>query len=175
MDLASSICLPRNPRCLICPVQAHCKAYELGLQEERPLLPVKKVTPHYTVTAAVIQQNGLVLIAQRPTSGLLGGLWEFPGGKLESGETLSTCLQREIQEELGCLIEVGEPFGQYQHAYTHFRISLHAFLCRIVDGQPSSLEAQQIAWVARKDLGQYPMGKVDRQISARLIGDGAEG
>lgn len=175
MDLASSICVPRIPRCLICPIQTICQAYALGVQEERPLLQVKKPTPHYVVTAAVIQQNGLVLIAQRPSTGLLGGLWEFPGGKVETDESLSACLQREIEEELGCRIEVGEPFGQYQHAYTHFRISLHAFLCQVVAGEPQALEAQQIAWVAPSDLGQYPMGKVDRQISERLMRDGRDG
>ena len=175
MDLASSICLPRNPRCLICPIQTICLAYGLNLQEERPLLPVKKPTPHFTVTAAIIQQNGFVLIAQRPSKGLLGGLWEFPGGKVETDESLSDCLVREIEEELGCCIEVGEPFGQYQHAYTHFRISLHAFLCHIIAGEPQALEAQQIAWVALQNLGEYPMGKVDRQISERLMGHGKDG
>lgn len=169
MDLGASICLPRNPRCLICPLQTICKAFALGLQEERPVLPKKKTSPHFIVTAAVIQQNGQVLIAQRPSSGLLGGLWEFPGGKVEAEETLADCLMREIKEELDCQISVRQPFGQYEHAYTHFSITLHAFLCQIVSGNPRALEAQQIAWVSPRDLPEYPMGKVDRQISERLI------
>ncbi|OJX40864.1 MAG: A/G-specific adenine glycosylase [Chloroflexi bacterium 44-23] len=168
MDLASSICLPRSPRCLICPLKTLCQAYALGVQEERPILPARKMTPHYVVTAAIIQQDGLVLLAQRPSNGLLGSLWEFPGGKVEMSESLTDCLKREIEEELNCTISVDEPFGVYQHAYTHFRITLHAFLCRITAGEAQPMEAQQIVWVSPRELAQYPMGKVDRQISVRL-------
>lgn len=168
MDLAASICLPRNPHCQECPLKTFCRAYALGVQSQRPVLPVKEPVPHYVVTAAVILQNEQVLIAQRPANGLLGGMWEFPGGKVEPGESLVDCLTREIEEELGCHIRVGETFGEYQHAYTHFRINLHAFLCRVEAGEPQAKEAQQIAWVSAQNLRQYPMGKVDRQISLRL-------
>jgi A/G-specific adenine glycosylase len=99
------------------------------VQELRPVLERRPTLPHYTVTAAVIQREGEVLIARRPLNGLLGGLWEFPGGKLQEGEGLSDCLKREICEELLADIQVGEPFGIYRHAFTHFRITLHAFRC----------------------------------------------
>jgi A/G-specific adenine glycosylase len=100
MDLASSICTPRSPTCLICPIRDFCEAQQLGIQEERPVLEAKAPVPHYTVTAAVIQRGGEVLIARRPASGLLGGMWEFPGGKVEPGEELPQTLRREIREEL---------------------------------------------------------------------------
>ncbi|MHB8133743.1 MAG: A/G-specific adenine glycosylase [Anaerolineaceae bacterium] len=168
MDLGASYCSPRNPRCMICPIHKLCQAYSLGLQEQRPIMPHKEQIPHYVVTAAIIIRDGKVLIAQRPNSGLLGGMWEFPGGKMNDGETLVQCLEREIKEELDCNISVGEEFGVYQHAFTHFRITLHAFLCIVVNGVPSPIEANQIAWVKSSDLSNYPMGKVDRQISQRL-------
>ena len=174
MDLSSAICLPRNPRCLICPLQTHCRAFALGVQAERPLLPKKAITPHYIVTAAVIERNGLVLIAQRPQDKLLGGLWEFPGGKQEEGESLPAALMREIEEELNCRVEVGEAFGIYRHAYTHFRITLHAFRCRLSAGEPVAVEASQLAWVLPANLPDYPMGKVDRQIANKLINEGNE-
>ena len=168
MDLGASLCLPRNPACLLCPLKKLCKARALGIQEQRPVLKPKAVVPHYTVTAAVLRRDGKVLLAKRPSKGLLGGMWEFPGGKVENGETLEACLGREIREELGAEIQVGAAFGVYRHAYTHFRITLHAFLCELTDGVPGPVEAAELAWVLPAELGNYPMGKVDRQIAGRL-------
>jgi A/G-specific adenine glycosylase len=129
MDLGSAICTPRAPDCPLCPVAEACQARILGIQEQRPVLEARPETPHYLVTAAVIRRGSEVLIAQRPPEGLLGGLWEFPGGKLKAGEDLAGCLQREIREELGVEIEVGGWLGVFRHAYTHFRVTLHAFQC----------------------------------------------
>ena len=168
MDLGASLCLPRKPICMLCPFNELCKARALGLQEQRPVFKPKAEVPHYTVTAAVLQRGGKILLAKRPSKGLLGGMWEFPGGKVENGETLESCLAREIQEELGSQIHIGETFGIYRHAYTHFRITLHAFLCELKAGEPKPVEATELAWVVPRDLSKYPMGKVDRQIARRL-------
>jgi A/G-specific adenine glycosylase len=168
MDLGAMVCLPRQPACPLCPLRGLCQAYAGGFQEQRPVLKSKPEVPHYTVTAAVLLRNGKVLLAKRPSPGLLGGLWEFPGGKVEAQETLADCLGREIREELGARIRVGQPLGVFRHAYTHFRITLHAFLCELVDGEPRPLQAAELAWVALPDLGEYPMGKVDRLIARRL-------
>jgi len=168
MDLGSAVCTPHNPACLICPLNAHCRAYQLGIQELRPVLDQKAPVPHYTVTAAIIHRDGQVLLARRPSKGLLGGLWEFPGGKLEAGESLPQGLEREIREELGVGIRVGQPFGVYQHAYTHFKVTLHAFFCRLQAGEPQALHASELAWAAPSTLETYPMGKIDRQIARRL-------
>jgi len=168
MDLGASICLPRSPHCVVCPLKKQCLSLLMGVQEQRPILPQKKKIPHYIVTAAIIRKDNTVLIAKRPGTGLLAGMWEFPGGKKEAEETLEQSIIREIQEELNCLIEVGEPFGIYQHAFTHFRITLHAFFCKIIAGEPFPVEANQIEWVDVSCLQDYPMGKVDRQISKNL-------
>jgi len=171
MDLGATICLPKNPVCQQCPIAAFCRARKLGVQDERPVkLPRKKV-PHLTVTAAVISRRGQVLLAQRPKTGLLGGMWEFPGGTLEEKDAdLQACLRREILEELGVNLDVHAPFGVYQHAYTHFKITLHAFLCSLPQGEtPENLENDDLRWVGVNDLGEFPMGKVDRQIAERLI------
>jgi len=168
MDLGATICLPRNPVCLACPLMDLCKARLGGIQEQRPVLKPRGKTPHYTVTAAVLQRDGRVLLAKRPSRGLLGGMWEFPGGKVEAGETLEACLGREIREETGVEIRVAEAFGIYQHAYTHFSITLHAFRCELMAGEPRPIEAVELAWVEPAHLGDYPMGKVDRLIARRL-------
>jgi A/G-specific adenine glycosylase len=98
----------------------------------------------------------------------LGGLWEFPGGKLESGETLPEGLQREIMEELGVTIAVGQDFGIYQHGYTHFKVTLHAFCCRLLEGEPQALHASEIRWALPEALTSFPMGKIDRKIAGRI-------
>jgi A/G-specific adenine glycosylase len=142
----------------------------LGLQEQRPVTVAKPSTPHYTVTAAVIRQDGKILIAQRPPNGLLGGMWEFPGGKLQPGEDLASCLQREIKEELCLEVQVGGSLGVYKHAYTHFRVTLHAFACALAGGdQPQLQEHTAIKWITPADLAGYPMGKIDRQIANQII------
>jgi len=168
MELGALICTPRQPRCDACPISALCTAYSLGIQEERPVKEPKPALPHYLVSSAVIQQDHQVLIAQRPPAGLLGGMWEFPGGKVEPGEDLVEGLKREICEELGVDIRVGASLGVYQHAYTHFRVTLHAFLCELNGSMPQSLYHDQIKWSRVASLNEYPMGKIDRQISNAL-------
>jgi A/G-specific adenine glycosylase len=172
MDLGASLCLPRNPQCQICPLRTNCKARKVGTQQVRPVLKQKPAIPHFVVTAAVIIRRGKVLLAQRPADKLLGGMWEFPGGKVEKGETLEACLRREILEELGTTIRVGKSLGVYKHAYTHFRITVHAFCCELAGTEPRPLEVASIAWVHLNKLVNYPMGKVDRLIARRIGEDG---
>lgn len=168
MDLGATVCTPRKPNCDLCPVADFCQARKAGIQEQRPVRKPKTDSPHYTVTAAVIQHNGQVLIAQRPQKGLLGGMWEFPGGKLKPGESLHAGLKREIREELGVHIEIGEYLGVYEHAYSHFRVTLHAFRSTLAAGEPQRLEHADLQWCPLDELSAYPMGKIDRQIANAL-------
>jgi A/G-specific adenine glycosylase len=168
MDLGATICAPRNPICARCPVNKQCAAQKVGAQNERPITKKKAAVPHYAVAAGIIRQGGRVLIAQRPAHKLLGGLWEFPGGKREAGETLPECLQRELKEELGITVTVGEQRATLKHAFTHFKITLHVFEAVWVAGQPRAIEVAAFKWVWPNQLKNYPMGKTDRAI-ARLI------
>jgi A/G-specific adenine glycosylase len=168
MDLGASICIPQKPACLLCPLSTVCQALALGVQEQRPVMAEKKPVPHLTVTAAVIRRGGLLLITRRKKDGLLGGMWEFPGGKCEKNESLPHCLEREIQEELGVRIRVGSELGVFRHAYTHFKVTLHAFHCQLMEGEPQPLDADELRWVEITGLSAYPMGKIDRRISLTL-------
>jgi A/G-specific adenine glycosylase len=168
MDLGALICTPRSPACPRCPLEPFCASRVLGIQNERPVASPRRETPHFIVTAAVTLRDRLVLIARRPEAGLLGGLWEFPGGKLQEGEDLPACLKREILEELGVEVRVSERLGVYKHAYTHFRVTLHAFFCELVDGEPRPIQASAVSWTTLERLNQYPMGKIDRQIAKDL-------
>ena len=168
MDLGALICTARQPACDSCPLASICQAHLLGLEKRLPVPKERPAVPHYTVTAAIIFRRGRALITRRPQGGLLGGMWEFPGGKAQPSEELSACLQRELREELGVEVSVGEIFGVYRHAYTHFRITLHAFCCTLKHVKPQPLQVDEIRWVKPSELSAYPMGKVDRQIATRL-------
>jgi A/G-specific adenine glycosylase len=168
MDLGAVVCLPQNPQCGVCPLTQLCQSLQAGTQDDYPVMEKREKVPHYTVTAAVMRRNGQVLIAQRSEDALLGGMWEYPGGKQEPGESLENCLKREIKEELGVTIQVGAQIGVFRHAYTHFKVTLHAFESRISGGEPHLNDHQALAWASLEDLDAYPMGKIDRQISRRL-------
>lgn len=169
MELGQTVCQPATPDCHLCPLADLCLARARGTQLERPVRPPRKRAPHYDVTAGVIwAADGRFLIAQRPLDGLLGGLWEFPGGKQEPGESLEETLAREIQEELAMAIEVGRPLTTIKHAYTHFRITLHAFHARHSGGRPQNLGVADHAWVTLADLARYPFAVTDQKIIAAL-------
>lgn len=168
MDLGAVICTPRSPSCGICPVAWGCLALARGRVGSRPVRTARGKAPHRDVTAGVMRRGGRVLIDRRPEGKLLGGLWEFPGGKREEGESLKACLRRELREELGIVARVGPELGVFRHAYTHFRVTVYAFECTIRKGEPRAIESEEIRWVAPRDLAGYPMGKVDRAI-ARLL------
>lgn len=169
MELGALICTPQNPRCAECPWQAACRAYALGIAESLPRRRARATLPHVTVTAGVIRRaDGRVLIAQRKLDAMLGGLWEFPGGKCQDGETLPECLCREVREELGITIAVERPLVTLRHGYTHFRITLHVFVCHWVAGEPQALACADWRWVTPEELAAYAFPATDRKIVALL-------
>lgn len=169
MELGRTVCKPRAPLCGACPIQAHCLAYARGTQAERPVKAARPATPHYDVAAGIIRRDdGRILIAQRPPEGLLGGLWEFPGGKREEGETMPECLQRELREELAIEVTVGTLFIKVKHAFTHFKITLHAYECVYAGGTPQKLGVHDFVWVTEDEFARYSFGKADREVIAAL-------
>ena len=168
MDLGAVICTPRNPACARCPLNGVCCAFKNDLQSSLPVKKAKPPIPHYTVTAGILMDGGQVLIARRPPGSLLGGLWEFPGGKVEPGETRPQALARELQEELGITVLVGDEFGTYTHAYTHFRVTLHAYHVAAPGRAITPIQPSEVRWVSIAELETYPMGKIDRLISRDL-------
>lgn len=172
MELGAMVCTPQSPRCGECPWRAACRAYALGIQETLPRRRTRTPLPHVTVTAGVIRgADGRVLIAQRRPDAMLGGLWEFPGGKCQDGETLAECLCREVREELGITIAVEHPLTTLRHSYTHFRITLHVFACRLVAGEPQALACADWRWAALEELAAYAFPATDRKI-VRLLQQG---
>jgi len=170
MDLGATICLPKNPRCLLCPLMEICEARANGTQEQRPVLKPKKETPHFTHAAGVIVRrignppHDEFLLAKRPSKGLLGGMWEFPNGRVD-GEPVEE-LESALEAGYRLKVQTGEALGTVQHAYTHFSVTVHAFHCELV----SKPDNESLKWVKLEELDDYPMGKVDRQIARVLSG-----
>lgn len=168
MDLGATVCVPRGPRCPACPLRRLCLAREHGEQEGLPLKIRRRPIPHYDVPVAVIRRGGRVLIDQRKPEGFLGGLWEFPGGKPDAGESLQECLRREVREELGIEVKVLCLLTTARHAYTHFRVTLHAFECRHERGRPQAIECARWKWATLAELDDYAFPKGSHKIIAAL-------
>ena len=169
MELGALVCLPRNPKCSECPLQSVCAASAEGAPEKYPAAAEKRKIPHLTVGAAVtVNRKGEVLIARRKQDDMLGGLWEFPGGKQEPGETIQECVARELQEELGIKTVVGKHVTTVKHAYSHFKMTMHVYYARIISGRPRTIHCADYAWVKIPDLGKFAYSKADLQVISEL-------
>ncbi|MEL6160572.1 MAG: A/G-specific adenine glycosylase [Cyanobacteria bacterium J06623_5] len=165
MDLGATLCTRHNPACLLCPWQHRCAAYNQNAVTDFPMTESRKPLPHKQIGVAVITDaDGKILIDRRKQEGLLGGLWEFPGGKIEPGESQEDCVKREIQEELGIDIEVGSKLIAIDHAYTHFKVTLNVFNCRHLSGDPQPIECDEVKWVTLAEIDEYPFPKANGQI-----------
>lgn len=169
MELGATVCLPKNPQCGTCPLAAACLGHKSGRPTDYPVKAPKKKVPHIVVGAAVvINRKGEVLIAQRRDQDMLGGLWEFPGGKQEMGETIRQCITRELKEELGINVEVGGFLVTVKHAYSHFTMELHTYFAKIKSGRPRPLHCQDYQWLEISDLRKVPYSKADLKIIEAL-------
>ena len=167
MELGALVCRSRNPQCLACPVREFCRAAREGTQELIPRprsLRLEKIE----AVVAVIEKDGRILIQKRPAGGLLGDLWEFPGGKVEPGESLTAALRREVREELGVKIEDIRRLTTVQHAYTHFQVTLHAFTCKIRD--PHFKTGPRHRWITLASIRKYPLPSGSVKIVDFLAG-----
>jgi A/G-specific adenine glycosylase len=171
MDLGSSICTPRSPGCDQCPVIGLCVARRNGTIDLRPGRKERGTVPHRDIGAALVWRDRRILIARRPERGLLGGLWEFPGGKVEAGETPAQAARREVREELGVEAEVIGMADTVAHAFSHFRITLHLYHARWLAGGPSPgrTGTESPRWVLPEELGRYAFPAANRTIIRRLV------
>jgi A/G-specific adenine glycosylase len=168
MDLGATICIPRDPQCGACPLTEACLGYQQGRPERYPLRVPRGPLPHHDIAVGLIWRGDQLLISKRHTDDLLGGLWELPGGKQESGETLEECLVREVREELGVEIAVGDFLMAVPHAYTHFRVTLHVFHCHYLSGQPQALGCADWRWVRLDELDDFAFPAANRRILTAL-------
>ncbi len=165
MDLGATICKAKNPGCDTCPINAHCHAKASGLQDVLPVTRKRPTIPHRQATAALLRdRDDRILVVQRPEEGLLGSLWKLPGGFVQGSESVEVSLRQSVKEELGIQIRVGAHLASVNHAYTHFRISLHAYGGHLLKGTPKALTCQGWRWATADELLQMPLSKIDRMI-----------
>jgi A/G-specific adenine glycosylase len=170
MELGANVCSVRAPECKTCPLKSLCMAR--AKLADPGVLPRRKkssLLPHYDIAAGIIKRQGKILITQRPHVGMLGGLWEFPGGKQEEGESLEACLAREIREELAIDIRVGDLFETVKHSYSHFRITLHAFSCTLSRGRIRKLGVAAFRWITPCEFSKFAFPKADRVIIEKIL------
>lgn len=164
MELGAAVCHPKRPECKTCPVAALCLANTRGTQGQRPVRRTKRPTPHKEIVVAAIRKNGRYLLGKRPENGLLGGLWEFPGGKVEPGEDHQSALVREVREELGVEIAVGGLVATVKHAYSHFKVTLNVYACRHVSGTPCPNAHTHLKWVAPSRFHEFAFPKANHKF-----------
>ncbi|MEE2876552.1 MAG: A/G-specific adenine glycosylase [Candidatus Neomarinimicrobiota bacterium] len=164
MELGSEVCRNSKPRCSVCPLVRFCQSKQDGTVSDFPVKSARKPRPHRTIVAAIIWREGRFLIQKRPDDGLLGGLWEFPGGKVEKGESLSDALIREIHEETGLLVKEGKKVGKVNHAYTHFSITLHLYHCRLLNGSIFHSDSKLCRWISPVERSQFAFPRANHKL-----------
>jgi A/G-specific adenine glycosylase len=172
MELGALICTPRRPRCGECPISSHCRANrELNDPSVLPVRLPRRPLPHHDIVVGLVWKKDRVLIDRRKMEGMLGGLWEFPGGKIQEGETHAAALERELREELAIETEIGDYFMKVDHSYTHFRITLFAYHCRHLTGEPQAIACEAWRWVRLQDLRRYAFPTANRRIIESLLSE----
>ncbi|MHA2620113.1 MAG: A/G-specific adenine glycosylase [bacterium JZ-2024 1] len=165
MELGATVCKPRAPLCASCPVSRWCKAFAEGHPEKYPGRRVRPGVQSVRVVAAVIRRNAKILITRRPPEGLLGGLWEFPGGKIEAGESPGQALQRELREELGIQVRIGKPLLETSHRYTHLKVHLTFLEAVLVKGPiKPGRGCSAWRWVRHEELKRFAFPAADKAV-----------
>lgn len=168
MELGATVCTPANPQCPACPLRQYCGAFAHNEQNELPVKHKQPPLPHYTIVAGIVFKDTQILIDKRRPDGFLGGLWEFPGGKKQKNESFKSAVAREVKEETGIDIEVGTRLCIVRHAYSHFKITLHTYLCRYKSGTARPLACDAVKWIAPKDLKKYALPAANQKIISCL-------
>tara|TARA_B100000287_G_scaffold413630_1_gene445359 strand:- start:493 stop:1557 length:1065 start_codon:yes stop_codon:yes gene_type:complete len=162
MEIGALICKSQNPDCKVCPVQQFCIANHRGCPERYPKKIKKKSVPHYEIVTGIIWRGNKFYVQKRDNNAMLGGLWEFPGGKVESDESYRTALIRELQEECGAIIKVCKKIGAVKHTYSHFSITLHLYHC-IEDNNKIDLKPN-MKWIKPNQVEMLPFPKANHKL-----------
>ena len=172
MELGAIVCIPGGPDCAHCPVRSNCGAFKAKVVADYPVRIRSKPVPEYSIAVGVVCRDNRVLITRRKNEGLLGGLWEFPGGKLRAGEDPSTACVREIKEEVNLHVEAREHLARVKHAYTHFKIVMDVYRCRYLAGRVRLKGPVDFRWISIDQIDRYPFPKANHKFFPQLRKDG---
>ena len=161
MELGALVCTPRHPKCEICPLAYECIGLKTNTLDQFPVRVASKRVPTRAIAVGIVRKNGRLLITRRQLDGLLGGLWEFPGGKLELDEDSSAACVREIREETGLEVKIDSFLVQIKHAYTHFKIEMDVFYCHYVSGEIDLNGPIDYRWIRISEINSFPFPKAN--------------
>ena len=182
MELGATVCRPQSPTCIVCPVHAFCQAFQTARQDEVPVRRKAKPIPEYHLAVGVIHKvgaagvlaesaeepEGEILITQRPLDGLLGGLWEFPGGRLAEGETAEEACRRNIAETVNLAVDNLTYLTRVRHAFTHFKIVVDVFQCEYLAGEVALNGPINAKWIRFEEIEQYPFPRSNHKFIPML-------
>ncbi len=160
MELGALVCTPKNPRCLVCPVRAHCEARKLGLEEELPELPLRPGSVRVTMAAALIERRGSYLMYRRTGTEVMKDMWEFPGGECLAGESPRAALARESRAKYGLAVQPDVELARVKHTIMNRRIDLYAFSAELegpVEPVPNDRPSK---WVRLDELATVPVSSM---------------
>lgn len=173
MELGALVCTPSSPDCLSCPLSRECRAHQADNETHFPVKKASTPTPHYDIAVGVIKDaQNRIMVQKRPMDAMLGGLWEFPGGKRNPEENIKATCKREVLEETGLEVEVGALIARINHAYSHFKITMHAYECTLLSGNEPETDLEW-NWVAHEHLSEYAFPKANRTLIDLLLQESA--
>jgi A/G-specific adenine glycosylase len=170
MELGATLCSVRAPRCLVCPLRTGCRAHQDGDAESLPRKSPRARPRRLRAVAALVRRGSRVLAVRRPPGGLLGGLWELPGGIVRAGEAPKDALYRAIREQTGLELASVEAAGSVEHTFTHRRLRLQLFRC---DGSPGRLRRRELEahrWLTPAAFRDLAQGALTRKALDRVLG-----
>ncbi len=169
MDLGTKVCTPKKPRCSSCPLEKFCIAHINYNPIYFPKKEMKKIISLQEIgIGLVFNKNGELLIDQRLETSSMGGMWEFPGGKKHYDESIEKTIERELKEELGIVVKVGEKLLSFEHAYTHKKFHFTVHICELISGEAKPLASQKLIWVYPERLLDFPFPAANTKIISEL-------
>ncbi|MGM0454087.1 MAG: A/G-specific adenine glycosylase [Thermodesulfobacteriota bacterium] len=169
MELGALVCRPKSPLCDVCPLASHCRARAADAVGDFPVRGRRKPVPEYEMAIGVIRRNGRYLVVRRPENGLLGGLWEFPGAVLENGKPPADACIRSMKAVVNLSAAVARPICTVRHAYTHFKVRAHVFLCRQATGSVQLSGPAACRWVPPSNLRDLPFTGLTHKFLAQVV------
>lgn len=171
MELGATVCVPRGAHCLACPLREDCTAFAENRTESLPVKAKKPPPRPIAATAGWIERDRKVLMVQRPAEGLLGGMWELPGGDLLAQEEPAAGLTRCLRERLGLNVPGAHEVGSIEHVFSHLRLTLHVFRCTPATGRIRRRDVAAHRWLAPDAIDDLAIGGPTRKALALLRGD----
>lgn len=168
MELGATVCRPKSPTCIVCPVSIYCGAFQTARQDDFPKSNKRSAIPEHHMAAGVISKGSKVLLVQRPLDGLLGGLWEFPNGRLNEGEDVEASCVRHISDAVNLSVKNITYLTRVRHAFTHFKIVVDVMQCDYQSGEIVLNGPLDAKWVEVTKLHEYPLPRVTHKILDKL-------